>query len=272
MSRPQAAPIVARLAAAVMELLSKPLGARARVFAKALLMERLNPIWVNKTKYGPISFYCPASWPYSRSDMAKEPHTSQWIEGFGADDVFWDVGANVGVFSLLAAKKGHRVIAFEPAAVNYFVLARNVEINVFDERITFLNIALSDVSRLDILHMPDTAIGGAQHTFAALDTQENPKRGFKQACIGYSIDDFLKTYGLPFPNHIKIDVDGIEDRIVSGAKATLRDPRLRSVLVEVNSDAAQALIYRELGEAGLEWVKPARGDGSRGNQLFRRPV
>lgn len=254
-----------------MDLLSTPLSARARVFAKALLMERLNPIWVNNTRYGPVSFYCPATWPYSRSDMAKEPHTTQWIEGFGEGDVFWDIGANVGVFSLLAAKKGLRVVAFEPAAVNYFVLAKNVELNAFDDRITFLNIALSDVSRLDTLHMASTAIGSAQHNFAVTDPEQGATRSFKQACLGYSIDDLLRAYDLPFPNHIKIDVDGIEDRIVSGARQTLRDPRLKSVLVEINSDVAHTDINRAFNEAGFVWVKPSGGDGSRGNQLFRRP-
>ncbi len=271
MSRPEAAPIVARLAVALIDLLSKPLGARARVFTKALIMERLNPVWVNETRFGPIAFYCPATWPYSRSDMAKEPGTTRWIESFAEADAFWDLGANVGVFSLLAAKKGHRVLAFEPAAVNYFVLAKNVALNAFDERVTFLNIALSDTSCLNILHMSNLDIGGAQHSFAIADSKEGKAaRGFKQACLGYSIDDLLKVHNLPFPSHIKIDVDGIEDRIVAGAKATLRDPRLKSVLVEINSDAAHALISRELEQAGFIWVKPSRGDGSRGNQIFRR--
>ena len=271
MRRPELAPLVARFAIALIGLLSKPLGSRARIFVKALIMERLEPIWVNPTKFGPIAFYCPATWPYSRSDMAKEPDTSRWVESFAQDEVLWDVGANVGVFSLLAARKGHRVVAFEPAAGSYFVLAKNVELNAFDDRITFLNIALTDHSRIDILHMSETRVGAAQHNFAVADeTPQAGQRGFKQPCIGYSVDDFVRTFDVPFPNHIKIDVDGIEGRIIAGAKVTLRDPRLKSILVEINSDEAHASIQQEMAEAGLILVPPKSGDGRRGNQVFRR--
>jgi FkbM family methyltransferase len=269
--RPELAPLVARFAIELIGLMSKPLGSRARVFVKARIMERLEPIWVNPTKFGPITLYCPATWPYSRSDMAKEPDTSRWVEGFVDGEVLWDVGANVGVFSLLAAKKGHRVVAFEPAAVNYFVLAKNVELNAFDDRITFLNIALTDHSRIDILHMSETRVGAAQHNFAVADEAcLASQRGFKQPCIGYSVDDFVRTYKVPFPNHIKIDVDGIEARIIAGAKMTLQDLRLKSVLVEINSDEAHASIQRQMTEAGLILVPPKSGNERRGNQVFRR--
>ena len=48
-----------------------------------------------------------------------------------------------------------------------------------------------------------------------------------------SLDDLTGKFDLPFPSHIKVDVDGIEDRIVAGAERTLEVPRLKSVLIEV---------------------------------------
>ncbi|MBQ4415162.1 MAG: FkbM family methyltransferase, partial [Methanomicrobium sp.] len=66
-----------------------------------------------------------------------------------------------------------------------------------------------------------------------------------QGMIGFSIDEFLRYYGLKVPNHIKIDVDGLEKDILSGAKETLRDPRLKSVLVEIDEedeDTSNAII------------------------------
>jgi hypothetical protein len=59
--------------------------------------------------------------------------------------------------------------------------------------------------------------------------------------IGVSLDDLVDRFALPFPNHIKIDVDGIEDLIVQGADRMLFDPRLKSVLVEI-------YIYRDMAQ------------------------
>src|SRR5215510_9943048 len=56
----------------------------------------------------------------AKSVLTKEPDTIRWIDSFDRSDVFWDVGANVGVFSLYAARsRGVRVLAFEPSADNY---------------------------------------------------------------------------------------------------------------------------------------------------------
>lgn len=58
--------------------------------------------------------------------------------------------------------------------------------------------------------------------------------GAVHGTIGFTIDDFIARFTPPFPNHIKMDVDGIEPAILEGAKRTLHDPRLRSVLVELS--------------------------------------
>ena len=51
--------------------------------------------------------------------------------------------------------------------------------------------------------------------------------------MAVSLDDLTGRFSLAFPNHIKIDVDGIEELIIDGARNTLADPRLKSVLVEI---------------------------------------
>jgi len=53
--------------------------------------------------------------------------------------------------------------------------------------------------------------------------------------VGFSLDDFIQQFNPPFPNHIKIDVDGIEDSIIKGANDTLKDSRLKSVLIELDT-------------------------------------
>ena len=41
---------------------------------------------------------------------------------------------------------------------------------------------------------------------------------------------------MPFPDHIKIDVDGIENKIIEGGSKTLKNPQLKSILIEINSN------------------------------------
>ncbi len=52
--------------------------------------------------------------------------------------------------------------------------------------------------------------------------------------VGFTVDDFIARFNPPFPTHIKMDVDGLECRILQAATTTLRDPRLRSVIVELS--------------------------------------
>lgn len=90
------------------------------------------------TKRGPITFYCLGDFALwrARTLFTKEPETIEWIDDFQEGDVFWDVGANVGVYTLYAATTHKlQVLAFEPSASNYLLLNRNVEINKLSDRV-----------------------------------------------------------------------------------------------------------------------------------------
>jgi len=111
---------------------------------RARVLDRLTASAVTQVDIGGASlrFLTPSALLRSRalSLRLKEPDTLQWIDGFGADEVFWDVGANVGVFGLYAAKRrGVRVLAFEPSASNYMVLCRNIRLNALEERVARLS-------------------------------------------------------------------------------------------------------------------------------------
>src|SRR5207247_11216921 len=126
------------------------------------------------------------------------------------------IGANVGVYSLYAGLRKLKVLAFEPSAPNYYVLNRNIEINGLDERVSAYCIAFNDRTRIDSFYMANTELGGALNSFGdQVDWQGNPLRSaMKQAMLGFTIDDFIHRFQVDFPNHIKIDVDGIENRII----------------------------------------------------------
>jgi len=202
------------------------------------LSEKKLLIIEQETDFGAIKFFCPGRIPKTRARtlLTKEPETIQWIDTFDETDTLWDIGANIGVYSLYAAMRGINVVAFEPSPGNYYVFSRNIEINGLDDRISALCIAFNDVTKLDFLYMKTMELGSAHSNFAgAYDWKGQPfKASFKQQMIGYSIDNFVEEFNPPFPNHIKIDVDGIENKIINGARNTLKDSRLKSVLVELD--------------------------------------
>jgi FkbM family methyltransferase len=223
------------------------------------LVEELTPIITTKTKNGALHFFCPGRLPVFRAEtlLTKEPETIEWIDGFEENSVFWDIGANVGVYSLYAGlKKEVEVVAFEPATPNLYALNRNIEINQLGKKILALGIAFNDVTRLDQFYMSNTEIGSALHSFSqATDWQGktfSPK--FKQGVIGFSIDEFIRKFSPKFPTHIKIDVDGIESKIVEGGRETIADPRLKSVFVELDENQPELIrpVVSAIEQAGLK--------------------
>ena len=74
--------------------------------------------------------------------LTKEPETIEWINNFkdNKELVFWDIGANIGLYSIYAALryKDIKIISFEPSTNNLRILSRNISINQLDEKI-FIN-------------------------------------------------------------------------------------------------------------------------------------
>ncbi len=227
----------------------------------AILSEELTPISKQQTNHGDIKFFCPGRIPEWRAQtlLTKEPETIEWIDSFHKTDTLWDIGANVGLYSLYAALKGLSVIAFEPSAGNYYLLNRNIEINKMNDRISAICIAFTDTNKLDSFYMQTTQLGSALNSFGeTIDWQGNQLDSLiKQATIGFNIDDFIDKYNPPFPNHIKIDVDGIENKIIEGAKTTLKDKRLKSMLVELDTGRKEycSNAIKLIESAGLVFYK-----------------
>ncbi|HNS33356.1 MAG TPA: FkbM family methyltransferase [bacterium] len=168
-----------------------------------------------------------------------EPGTIKWIDTFfKKGDVIYDIGANIGQYSLYAAKKLKKnccVIAFEPESLNYAKLNRNIFANGLSDTVTAYCLALSDIMYFDYFYVRRFGPGQALHSFGTKTGQDRMEFSpeYRQGMMSVSIDVLTEKFSLPFPNHIKIDVDGIEALIVKGAANTMADPRLRSVLVEI---------------------------------------
>lgn len=185
----------------------------------------------------------------------KEPWTLEWIAGFEEDDVFLDCGANVGMYSIWAAatRRAH-VYAFEPESQNYAILNRNIRLNGVGDRVTAYCAGLSDRSGLSTLHMTELDPGGSCSAMGEpLDYKQEPmKVAYRQGCVSATLDELVSAGAIPAPDHIKIDVDGIEPKVIAGARNTLADPTVKSLLIETNQNLeGHMAMVRELGGMGF---------------------
>ncbi|SFW16352.1 FkbM family methyltransferase [Nitrosovibrio sp. Nv17] len=191
----------------------------------------------------------------ARTYSIKEPDTLQWLDGFEPGSVFFDLGANIGQYSLYAAKKFGgtvQVYAFEPQCINYYLLNKNIQLNRLDGQITAYCTALSGVSGFSRLYVPKFIAGGNRSQFGKEDlvAMKRPA-SHVQGMFGATLDDLCEKWGLPCPNYIKIDVDGIEIPIIKGAENTLRNPRLRSVIVELGTAEEEEEAIKLFEQAGF---------------------
>ena len=194
---------------------------------------------------------------YRLRSCEKEPWTVEWIErSLTAGDVLYDVGANVGAYSLLAAVAipGTRVVAFEPGPANYAALCANIELNAVTERVTALPVALGADPGSALLGR-DASVPG---TSVELDGAATPDAGL--TALVERLDDVVERFGLPLPTHLKLDVDGGELGVLAGPERVLGAERLRSAMVELDHDRADAIAER-LRRLGLEQVERWEGSG-----------
>jgi FkbM family methyltransferase len=205
---------------------------------KAKLYDGFFPIYTLNALGCSFRLYCPNVKVFKRYDsiFRKEPETIEWIKGFRPQETLFDIGANIGLYSLLAASAGLKVIAFEPESQNFAVMNANIQLNHLSDKIVPLNLALSDRTTIDYLYMPVFSIGTAFNQFGRTPrTDSEPTEpAAKQAVLSYTVDAFTEAFPDHLPTHIKIDVDGLEPAIIAKALKTLENPKVTSMLVELD--------------------------------------
>lgn len=185
------------------------------------------------TPRGPLSFVVLGKTSAGRAAtlLTKQPATIAWIDSFAPDSVFWDLGANVGVYTLYAAlRTDMRVVAIEPVAVNYFLLAANCEANELDARVDALLLGVGKqrgIGRIEASQFKPAK------SFSFAGKRDQPYRS-KQAALILPIDELVDGYGLPCPNYIKIDTPGMSEAILEGGVKTLRRAEVLEIHMELN--------------------------------------
>lgn len=164
------------------------------------------------------------------------------LHALRANDLFLDVGANIGSYTVLASGVcGARTIAFEPDPETAEHLSRNVEINELGSLVELHKVALGDAAGETAFTMGlDTvnhvALAGKAHTRVV------PMR---------RLDDIP---GICKAKLIKLDVEGFEARVLAGAHQVLASPSL----IAVETEAQDSATLRALTGAGFtrRWYDP----------------
>ncbi|HWE72497.1 MAG TPA: FkbM family methyltransferase [Stellaceae bacterium] len=216
--------------------------------------------WV-ETKSGRILFVSPEprALEYPRDFLAREPETLAWIDGFRTPCIYWDIGANVGSYALYAGLRPDvTTYAFEPSPSNYLAMCRNIYENGMEANVRAYCIALDDRVGLASLDMDDLSAGSFGHSFGDEPIVARPthKTIFRQPAIGFSIDAFRTTFGLATPHYLKLDIDGNEEKVLAGARTTLADPALRSIMIEVDRKGPRTQdLFDTLKQYGLTFTR-----------------
>ena len=185
----------------------------------------------------------------------KEPETLEWISNLG-DGVFFDIGANIGQYSIYFAKLNQgEVYSFEPSPINTVELIENINLNKLEHRIKVIYNPLSSKSQFVNFHQMDLRPGnsGGQIIYET-NSYLNKKLKYHNFQVpAFSLDDFFK-FGLitDFPNYLKIDVDGIESEILLGSSHILSNSELKSILVEVDRTHDNSIITKTLQSNGFK--------------------
>ncbi len=146
------------------------------------------------------------------------------------DDLFLDVGANVGTYTVLAAGvAGARVVSFEPIPTTFRRLVDNVNINNLSSLVELKNVGLG-------------ASAGALAFSADLDAENHVLSADELsggATTVVSVCSLDEVMGGLYPTMIKMDVEGFETEVIRGGGQTFGSPKLEAVLIELNGAGAR---------------------------------
>ncbi len=139
---------------------------------------------------------------------------------------FFDVGANTGLYGLVAAaaRRGVTVHAFEALPAVASMLEENVAINRTRARFRINRVAVADTSGRAVLHVP-IPTGGAVETSASLDAEFKGGGGTAIEVEITSLDAYWSAAGRPDVGVVKIDTEGTEHRVLAGAGQMVAERR-----------------------------------------------
>jgi len=156
------------------------------------------------------------------------------------EDLFIDVGANVGAYTVLAAGVSRsKAISFEPGSLAFGYLKQNVKLNDLEDKVTYFNTALG--SEDGILKFTE---GLGTENYICLDGDSVGKTEVKVTTLDQALEGLSPTL-------MKIDVEGFETKVLAGGQKTLSEPSLKAMIIERGGNAErygfnEAALHRKI--------------------------
>ena len=187
----------------------------------------------------------------ARDSYTGEPDMVEWLKTtLQPGDVLWDIGANVGAYSILAGKlcPGASVISFEPFIPNFAHLWENIVLNEVTAQVFPVCAGLTDKTAPTALAVNDPRAGSSHHQVGLTGGK------LQQGVLAARGDDLRAQLGLASPTLLKLDIDGLEVAAVEGLRETLRAPGLREVMIEIEQGKSEEPVQKLCAAAGFQRV------------------
>jgi FkbM family methyltransferase len=255
-------------------------------------VERGVPVILTQLNGIDIKFVCESPREESRieqySRLSKEPETYEWIDRFvKPGDVFYDLGSNTGGYSLYVGKKyqNMKIFGFDPDVQNICQFNKNIMLNNLATCVSAFCICIADCdSMAEMFMISDEGLFSAGHSGNMVNKNTNrdgeQKVMAKIGSLQLTIDTLIERFSFPCPNHIKIDVDGDEGKVIAGALKTLDRQEVKTILVELDYSNTRLIdIILGMGFVGFthfenelyyEMEKIEHIPAAMGNKLFVR--
>ncbi len=193
------------------------------------------------------------------------------VRHIGTRDVVYDIGANLGFFSLLAARlvgPAGRVYAFEPAPENAEAIRRNAELNLISQ-VTVIPRAVSSRAGTARLQIVDDQSWSRLEEFG-----EHPDTEHVLEVETVTIDELVASGELPPPALVKIDVEGAEVAVLEGMRRTIAEhrPAIVCELHDTHREVAAALAAHRYRVVNLEGPAPIEADPAANHALGLPPL
>lgn len=203
--------------------------------------------------------------------MGERAQIEKFLSELRGNDVVWDVGAHMGMYSIFAAirlkRGGGEVVSFEPEPSARQLLRRNCSINNL-RNVQILPYGLGEEETHAILRRPEVSGGATVDSQRTLGYELDPQR------IDIRRGDRLVEQGIAAPDVVKMDVEGAEFAALRGMSGLLS--RCRVLLVEVHTESkvedasVAARVRRLLGSRTFD-IKVTGTRGSQEHWMCRRP-
>lgn len=178
-----------------------------------------------------------------------ESELLDFIDAIPHSEIYMDIGASNGIFAMYAAVSGKQVYCFEPEAANFALLNMNTYLNrhACQFQVRNFNVALADTVGIGNMYIKKFEPGGHMKILdkpIEVGKTEQFEPEYVQSILRYSLDVFIEHTHIPYPNYIKIDVDGNELSALRGMQGVLANPALKAIFIELehhNPDTDECL-------------------------------